>query len=151
MNKIKPAPDNILESILSEINPELEERVEFRMRLAEKIDKARIKKGLSKKQLAEKLSKRPSEISKWLSGTHNFTSDTLYEIQHLLDIVLIDVEDNRNEQVWYFTTEVIQSGLEISNYPYLPRLDDALNLYNKTYQLYSSNPRLYFNKIEANA
>lgn len=28
---------------------------------------------LSKKQFADKMGKNPSEITKWLSGTHNFT------------------------------------------------------------------------------
>ena len=33
--------------------------------------------GLSKKQFAEALGRRPSEITKWLSGQHNFTIATL--------------------------------------------------------------------------
>ncbi len=34
-------------------------------------------KGLSKKQLADAIGKRPSEITRWLSGEHNFTISTL--------------------------------------------------------------------------
>ena len=34
--------------------------------------------GLTQKELAEKLGKRPSEISEWLTGNHNFTDDTLF-------------------------------------------------------------------------
>lgn len=33
--------------------------------------------GYSKKQFAEKLGRRPSEVTKWLSGEHNFTIATL--------------------------------------------------------------------------
>lgn len=34
-------------------------------------------RGLSKKQFADALGKKPSEITKWLSGQHNFTIRTL--------------------------------------------------------------------------
>ena len=34
-------------------------------------------KGLNKKQFAEALGKRPNEITRWLSGEHNFTISTL--------------------------------------------------------------------------
>ncbi len=33
----------------------------------------------------------PSEITRWLSGTHNFTTDTLIDLQRVLDINLLDV------------------------------------------------------------
>ncbi len=34
-------------------------------------------RGLNKKQFAEALGKRPNEITRWLSGEHNFTISTL--------------------------------------------------------------------------
>lgn len=34
-------------------------------------------RGLSKKQFADALGRRPSEITKWLSGQHNFTIATI--------------------------------------------------------------------------
>ncbi len=34
-------------------------------------------RGLSKKQLADAIGKRPSEITRWLSGEHNFTIATI--------------------------------------------------------------------------
>ncbi|MDE6813919.1 MAG: helix-turn-helix transcriptional regulator, partial [Duncaniella sp.] len=34
-------------------------------------------RGLSKKQFAEDIGKRPSEVTRWLSGEHNFTISTL--------------------------------------------------------------------------
>jgi ribosome-binding protein aMBF1 (putative translation factor) len=71
MNK---QPENyesdLLSGLLSEITPEEQEKTNKRMLLAARIDKTREKKGRSKKELATQLGKRPSEISKWLSGTH---------------------------------------------------------------------------------
>ena len=34
-------------------------------------------RGLSKKQFADQIGRRPSEITRWLSGQHNFTVSTL--------------------------------------------------------------------------
>lgn len=34
-------------------------------------------RGLTKKQFADALGKKPSEVTKWLSGQHNFTIRTL--------------------------------------------------------------------------
>ena len=66
------------------------EKVASRMRLAIKIADAIEHSGMSKKEFAIRLGKQPSEISKWLSGTHNFTMDTLIDISRVLKIQLVD-------------------------------------------------------------
>ncbi len=38
-------------------------------------------KGYTQKQLAEKMDKKPSEISKWLNGQHNFTLRSLSKLE----------------------------------------------------------------------
>ncbi len=38
-------------------------------------------KGYTQKDLAEKLNKKPSEISKWLKGEHNFTLRSLAKLE----------------------------------------------------------------------
>ena len=46
-----------------------------------------------KKDLLEAIGKdNPSIITKWLSGTHNFTVETLIDLEKALDIRLIDRE-----------------------------------------------------------
>jgi transcriptional regulator with XRE-family HTH domain len=42
------------------------------------------KPGMKRKHLAEALGKKESEISKWLSGTHNFTLKSLAKIEEQL-------------------------------------------------------------------
>lgn len=48
-------------------------------------------KEISKKELAEKLDKKPSEISKWLSGEHNFTLRSLAKLSGELGEPLLEV------------------------------------------------------------
>lgn len=64
-------------------------RIRTSMILAARIGEALRKKGWSKVKLAAALEKKPSVITKWLSGTHNFTSDTLSDISQILEIELI--------------------------------------------------------------
>ena len=66
-----------LRELLSDITPE--ERAEARMsfQISNRLDFLMKEKGLSKKQLADAIGKRPSEITRWLSGEHNFTISSL--------------------------------------------------------------------------
>ena len=63
-----------------------------RMRIAAQIADAMDAAGIGKKQLAEKMGKCPSEITKWLSGTQNFTSDVLAEISQVLGVEITGSE-----------------------------------------------------------
>lgn len=83
---------SILGTLLSQIDEKEYERVKSRMGLAAKISDALAKKGMKQSELAEKLGKKPSEISKWLSGTHNFTHDILVDIQSILGIELLNIK-----------------------------------------------------------
>lgn len=64
---------NFLREILSNITPE--ERAEARLscQISNRLDLFMKEKGLSKKQLADAIGKRPIEITRLLSGEHNFS------------------------------------------------------------------------------
>ncbi len=58
---------------------------EFRRRtVAAQIKSAMRELGLNRKQLAEKMGRSPSEVTRWLSGQHNFTLDLLTELSDCL-------------------------------------------------------------------
>lgn len=82
----------LLNSLMLQIDENEYEKVKSRMKLAAKISDTLKEKGLSQKEFAKKMGKKASEISKWLSGTHNFTHDTLVDIQLALHIELINVQ-----------------------------------------------------------
>lgn len=60
--------------------------------ISEKIDALMKERGLSRKQFADAIGKRPSEITKWLSGQHNFTISTLATISSFFDCPIISVD-----------------------------------------------------------
>lgn len=82
---------SLLDNLLDEITPEEQARTDKKMHIAAMIADAIEAKGWGKKQLADKMGKKPSEITKWLSGTQNFTMDTLNDIGQILDIEFLNL------------------------------------------------------------
>ena len=70
------------------------------MLLAAQIQDGMREKGIGKKQFADLLGKKPSVITKWLSGTHNFEINTLTQIANVLNIKLFAFDvSNDNETI----------------------------------------------------
>ena len=77
--------NNIISDWLQENgNPEIAKLVEKNSAIANKIHAILEERGLEVVDLASMLNKKPSEISKWLTGTHNFTTKTISEIEIIL-------------------------------------------------------------------
>lgn len=60
---------------------------ELTLRIAELMEA----KGWTQKDLARKMGKNPSEISKWLNGEHNFTLKSLAKLEVELEADLIQI------------------------------------------------------------
>ncbi|MRG44967.1 helix-turn-helix domain-containing protein [Chitinophaga sp. SYP-B3965] len=84
----------LLESLLKNITPEEQARTDARMQMSARIYAALKEKGWTQTQLASALNKQVSVISRWLSGTHNFTIDTLTDIEGVLKVRLLDLENS---------------------------------------------------------
>ncbi len=88
----QPNP-NIIKNWLTENgDPAIAKLVARNIAIAKKIKSILDEKGIKPVQLAEQLGKDKSEISKWLSGQHNFTIHTLVKIELALDEDIIHVE-----------------------------------------------------------
>lgn len=66
-----------LDEMLGPIPESIKNEVDLSFQISDRIDELMHEKGLSKKQFADAIGRRPSEITKWLSGQHNFTIATL--------------------------------------------------------------------------
>jgi transcriptional regulator with XRE-family HTH domain len=89
MNKAKKHDSAILERVARRITPELSEQNDRRMGLAVKIANILHERGITNQEFAYMMGKKPSEISRWLSGTHNFTTETLWQIERTLKVQLL--------------------------------------------------------------
>jgi transcriptional regulator with XRE-family HTH domain len=76
----------LLQELLDEVTPLEMEQTNVKMQLAANIEDLIRSKGWSKTRFASELNKTQPEISKWLSGAHNFTVDTLVQISQVLGV-----------------------------------------------------------------
>ena len=63
--------------IVASIPDSIHTEVDMEMAVSKRIYDLMLEKGLSKAEFARSIGKRPCEITKWLSGQHNFTLSTL--------------------------------------------------------------------------
>lgn len=82
----------LIEDILNTITPAEQAKVDKKMLLAVKIAEGMKSKNWKPKDLLAALGKdTPSLVTKWLSGTHNFTTDTLMDLEQVLNIRLLAI------------------------------------------------------------
>ncbi len=106
MNKPKKHDSPLIKELLNEVSPLEMEICKVKMQLAARLEDLMLAKGWSKKQFAEKLGKNPSEITKWLSGTHNFTLAVMVEICMATGMEWADLF--KRETVHYYSSKEIR-------------------------------------------
>jgi ribosome-binding protein aMBF1 (putative translation factor) len=89
MNKPRQYDSPIIKRIAERIPKELSKQNDRRMGLAVKIAEALRSRGLTNQEFAFMMGKKPSEVTRWLSGTHNFTTETLWQMERVLRIQLL--------------------------------------------------------------
>lgn len=68
---------NRYREMVGQVPSEIKGEIDLSFAISNKIDALMQERGLTKKQFADQIGKRPSEITRWLSGQHNFTISTL--------------------------------------------------------------------------
>ena len=82
---------SIIEARRRKVNPEIMRMVDLSFKIVDRIHEILKAKSLKQKDLALRLGKKESEISRWMRGTHNFTIDTLIAIEDALGEPIIAV------------------------------------------------------------
>lgn len=100
----------LLQELLDEVTPLEMEQTNVKMQLASNIENLIRSKGWSKTRFASELNKTQPEISKWLSGAHNFTTDTLTHIAYVLEVEVSALYDKPKVKVVYQTAFIVPSG-----------------------------------------
>ena len=83
--------NKLFRDCLAAISAEQKAEFDLSFGIAERLSEILQEKGLTQKAFARLLHKRDSEISKWLTGRHNFTTQTIARIQTALGCNLINV------------------------------------------------------------
>ena len=74
---------------LIEVTPEAQQFVERSFLIADQIKHMLRTRGMTQRALADRLGKKEAEISRMLSGTHNFTLRTIIRLEQALDAILL--------------------------------------------------------------
>lgn len=109
--------------------------VDYTFDLSNRIQFLLDKNSMDQKDLAKALKKNESEISKWLSGSHNFTLKTIARIEDVLGDKLLEVVNENNVG----KTELTGVYLISSDQLFTPNYDNQD--YTKTLKKYSPNYR----------
>ena len=81
--------NSTFKQMVAEVPADVKIEVDLSFAIADRIDALIKKKGLTKKEFADSIGKRPSEVTKWLSGQHNFTIRTFAMLSAYFDEALI--------------------------------------------------------------
>lgn len=85
--------ENILDNWLEENkNPEIDRFIERNLEITQKVCVILKQRDIKKNEFAKMLGKRPSEITKWLSGLHNLTLKSITKMEAILDVNLMNPE-----------------------------------------------------------
>jgi ribosome-binding protein aMBF1 (putative translation factor) len=91
MSKAEKHSSKLIQGLLNKSKPADRQNARTKMIIAANIDEAIQEKGWTRSKLADELNVGRSLVTKWLSGTHNFTIDTLLDICQVLDISMIEL------------------------------------------------------------
>lgn len=78
---------------LSAISKENEAEFDLSYGIAERLDVLLKEKNITQHDLALRLGKRDSEVSKWLTGRHNFTIETIAKIEVAIGEKLVRIAE----------------------------------------------------------
>ena len=109
MKQIKTDFNELVASVPKDVKAELD----LSFAISNRIYELMTERGLTKKQFADAIGKRPSEITKWLSGQHNFTIRTLSQLSVFFGKNLITVSNGRKA-----TKPYIVNNIENSTVPF---------------------------------
>ena len=122
------ANKSTLDKLLDEITPLEQEMTDAKMLLAVRIANAMEARNWKNKDLLKAVGRdNPSVITKWLSGTHNFTTETLVEIGSALGISLLNLGEQRSEIEVVYYPLYIKSGEHASGtQPFKPKYNELV-------------------------
>jgi ribosome-binding protein aMBF1 (putative translation factor) len=99
LNSRKKMKNKKLEERRNKISKEIDVFVKQSFDIVDRIHEILVAQGKEQKELATLLGKSESEISKWMTGTHNFTIKTLSKIESILgEKIILTVKDKVEEK-----------------------------------------------------
>lgn len=82
---------SIIDARRAHVKEETRHGIDISFQIVNRIHDILVSKGFKQKDLADKLGKKESEISRWMRGTHNFTIETISSIETALGEPILEI------------------------------------------------------------
>ena len=112
---------NVFDRLIQAIPEQELVESDIAFRIAQRIDFLMRKNNLSKSELARSLGKDPAQISRWMSGVHNFSLKTLAELEVFFkEQILISPTESleTTEYTAYLAQQIKENATKTGNYQY---------------------------------
>jgi transcriptional regulator with XRE-family HTH domain len=99
----------VISRLKERVKPENKIFVEKNLQISQQISHLLLQKGWSQKVFAQKLNKKDSEVSKWLTGLHNLTLQSISKMEAVLEseILITPLEAcEKYKNIEYITLKV---------------------------------------------
>jgi transcriptional regulator with XRE-family HTH domain len=83
--------------------------------IARKIDERIKELGLNRQEFARLMDVQPSTVTKWLGGKHNFTLETISEIERKLSLSLLDLTTVGHESSAVYSIHISSSDIPLNS------------------------------------
>lgn len=93
----------LFEKCLENVAPEVREEVNLNIEIANRIHDLLKARKMTQREFAALMGKRESEISRWLTGSHGFTTTTLAKIAAVLGEPIVEVRHRPETKYFYVT------------------------------------------------
>ena len=87
--------DPSFEQELNNVSPQIDRECDLTFHIVKRIHDILVRRGWSQANLARATHKTEAEVSRWMSGSHNFTVKTIALIETALDEKIISVNQYR--------------------------------------------------------
>ena len=101
----------LFEQCVANVAPEVMEEVNLNIDIANRIYDLLKAKNLTQHEFASRMGKRDSEISRWLTGTHGFTTATLAKISAVLGEPIVEVRRDPETKYVFMSMPFYNSSL----------------------------------------
>lgn len=126
MNTIKYI-DPLFQELLNQIPGKRRRESELSYSIARRIHEVLLRKGWTQADLARATGKRASIVNRWMSGTHNFTIQTLSEIETALGEEILSVKHYRRHSEMVDGYKARPSRVMLLNDSEVELTDDVLD------------------------
>lgn len=118
----------LFEECLANVAVETREEVRLNMDIANRIHELLKARKMTQREFAALMNKRESEISRWLTGSHGFTTATLAKISAVLGEPVVEVRQKPQSQYIIFKTDTYIRPREVCDGSFKDRPDNYFRM-----------------------